>query len=89
MIRIEEIDEEADVVYGTVKTVKYQVAIPTTATTLRTQVPVTTATALPTTTPTPTPTVKQTYSPGPDPLLLTGLFALAMIVVPRGRKRQV
>ena len=87
MIRIEELDAGAEVVSGTVKTVKYQVATPTTATTVRTPTPITTVSTPVTTPPNPTPTVKKTYSPMPDPLLIIGILAFAGIVVYWRRKR--
>ena len=84
MIRIEEMDEGAGIVAGSVKTVKYLVAVPTTAATVKTPAPVTTSSTMPaTTTPTPTPTVKKTYSPGPDALVVMGILGIVGIVVCR------
>jgi len=89
MIRIEELDDGAEVVSGNVKTVKYQVAVPTTATTVRTQTQATVATttrAPETTATTVTPKVKHTYTPGPDPVAIAGVLAFAGIVAHRIRR---
>jgi hypothetical protein len=75
IIQIRELDESGTAVGGG-KTVKYLVAVPTTATTKPTPTPVQSPPETPAIpAPTTPPTVKQTYSPGPEPVAIVMLLA--------------
>jgi hypothetical protein len=88
IIRVQERDEDANVVAGG-KTVKYQItAVPpaTVTTEAPTTVITTEETPPPTTAEEITPTPKQTYSPGPDPCIVAGMLC-ALVVLCASRRR--
>jgi len=93
LLRLQELDPEANIVSGTQKKIMGQVSVPTPEITpppvVTPEETVLVITPEPTTVPTTAaPTRKQTYSPGPDPLVVCGMLAgLVMVAGWAGRRR--